>query len=357
MTDTAAPLRLTTGPATLELLPALGGTILRYDWHGVPVLRPTEGIPTQSRVTACYPLAPYSNRIADARLTFDGESWPIPRTADNHPLPIHGITWQRPWSVTHQDATHVIMEQHYEVADGDTATGQPSPVDAAGKGAEDQRAEGKGAEDQVADKVAAKSAAPGSLPTTPWPFPFHATQSFELSDDALRITLTLRNTGTTDQPAGLGWHPYFPRTPQTRVRAQVSHMWINDDQSLPQDLIDTGGAVDDGLPVTQVDLDNVFNGFAGSASVAWPERGMAVDLQAHAPLTHLVIFTPPGKPHIAVEPVSNMTDAFNRYAQDAAPELTEIAPGVRQDRATGTLILAPGAQATATLTLRPRRLR
>lgn len=318
MTDTAAPLRLTTGPATLELLPALGGSILRYDWHGVPVLRPTEGIPTQSRVTACYPLAPYSNRIADARLTFDGQSWPIPRTADNHPLPIHGITWQRPWTVTHQDATHVTMEQHYTVPGADAADANP---------------------------------------IAPWPFPFHATQSFELSEDALRITLTLRNTGATDQPAGLGWHPYFPRTPQTRVRAQVSHMWVNDDQSLPQDLLDTGGAVGDGLPVTQVDLDNVFNGFTGSASVAWPERGMAVDLQAQAPLIHLVIFTPPGMPHIAVEPVSNMTDAFNRYAQDAAPELTELAPGVRQDRATGTLVLAPGAQASATLTLRPRRLR
>jgi aldose 1-epimerase len=313
MTDTA-PLRLTTGPAILELLPALGGTILRYDWHGVPVLRPTDGIPTASRVTACYPLVPYSNRIAGAQLTFDGKSWAIPRTADNHPLPIHGVTWQRPWTVTQQDATHAVMEQRYTAAD------------AASAGA-------------------------------PWPFPFHATQSFELGEDFLRMTLTLRNTGDTDQPAGMGWHPYFPRTPQARVRAKVSHMWVNDDQSLPQELIDTGGAVDDGLPAAQVDLDNVFNGFAGQASIAWPERGMAVDLEADPVLGHVVIFTPPGKPHLAVEPVSNMTDAFNRYARDPAPQLTELAPGVRQDRATGTLILAPGAQATATVTLRPRRLR
>ncbi|MFC4273688.1 aldose 1-epimerase [Achromobacter aloeverae] len=322
MTDTAAPLRLTTGPAMLELLPALGGTILRYDWHGVPVLRPTEGMPTAARVTACYPLVPYSNRIADGRLAFGGKSWPIARTADNHPLPIHGLAWQRPWTVTRQDATHVLMEQRYEVPEA------------------------------LAPEAA-----------VPWPFPFHATQSFELGEDVLRMTLTLRNTGTTEQPAGLGWHPYFPRTPQTRVRAQVSHMWINDDQSLPRERIDTGGAVDDGLPVAQVDLDNVFDGFAGTASVAWPERGMAVDMEAHAPLGHLVIFTPPGKPHLAVEPVSNMTDAFNRYAlataaaHEQAHELADLAPGVRQDRATGTLLLAPGAQAAATLTLRPRRLR
>ncbi|WP_454691763.1 aldose 1-epimerase [Achromobacter aloeverae] len=320
MTDTATPrltpLRLAAGPATLELLPALGGTILRYDWHGVPVLRPTDGIPEQSRVTACYPLAPYSNRIAGGRLAFGGQSWDIPRTADNHPLPIHGLTWQRPWTVTRHDATHACMEQIYEVPDARTPE---APL--------------------------------------PWPFPFHATQTFELGEDFLRMTLALRNTGSTEQPAGLGWHPYFPRTPQTRVRAQVSHMWVNDDQSLPQELLDTGGAVGDGLPAAQVDLDNVFNGFAGQASVAWPERGMAVDLEAEAPLGHLVIFTPPGKPHIAVEPVSNMTDAFNRYARDPAPELIELAPGVRQDRATGTLLLAPGAQASATLTLRPRRLR
>ncbi len=310
MTDTA-PLRLADGAATLELLPALGGTILRYEWHGVPVLRPTDGTPTQARLAACYPLVPYSNRIAGGHLAFEGGAWPIPRTVDYAALPMHGLAWQRPWTVTRHDATRAVLEQRYAMPDADA----------------------------------------------PWPFPFHATQTFELAEDTLRLTLTLRNTGATAQPAGLGWHPYFPRTPQARVRAKVSHMWVNDDQNLPQELMDTGGAVDDGLPVAQVDLDNVFNGYAGSASVAWPERGMAVDLVADTPLGHLVIFTPPDKPYFAVEPVSHMTDAFNRYARDTAPELTDIAPGVRQDRATGTLVVAPGAQATATLTMRPRRLR
>jgi galactose mutarotase-like enzyme len=34
-------------------------------------------------------------------------------------------------------------------------------------------------------------------------------------------------------PAGLGFHPFFPRTPPTVVRARVGGLWLTDDEVLP----------------------------------------------------------------------------------------------------------------------------
>jgi aldose 1-epimerase len=302
--DDTTILRLEHGDASVEISPRLGGTILRFTWRGMPMLRPSDGVPAIPRFAACYPLLPFSNRIADGRLSFGGKDYAIPRTVDYEPLPIHGLAWQRPWHVAKRTADHAILVQAY------TPEGQPPA----------------------------------------WPFPYAAEQTFKLNEDGLHLTLSMRNTGSVPQPAGLGWHPYFPRTPGAFVRAGVAQMWVNDDRHLPLRLEAAPAILAAGMPVENTDYDNVFRGFRGNACVAWPERDAAVTLHAYGSISHLVIFTPPGKPHLAVEPVSHMTDAFNRYSAAGGP----ASPG--HDDKTGTTVLAPGALLKAAISLRPATL-
>ncbi|AOB30189.1 hypothetical protein AKI39_04985 [Bordetella sp. H567] len=298
-------LRLEHGDASVEISPGLGGTILRHTWRGVPILRPSDGVPDIARLSACYPLLPFSNRLAGGRLDFGGRVYPIPQTVDYAPLPMHGLAWQRPWRVESHTACSAVLAQDY-----------------APQGA-----------------------------TPPWPFPYAAQQSFTLDDAGLRMTLSIRNTGTVAQPAGLGWHPYFPRTPRTRVYADTGDMWVNDEAHLPMRLVPAPAALASGMLAEHADYDNVFRGFRGHAAVAWPERDTAVTLRADPIFSHLVIFTPPGKPHLAVEPVSHMTDAFNRYTAAGGTAI----PG--HDPDTGTTVLAPGATLTGAICLRPSTLR
>ena len=42
-------------------------------------------------------------------------------------------------------------------------------------------------------------------------------------------------------PAGLGWHPYFPRTPRTTLTADVHAMWQTDDEVMPTAVAAPGG--------------------------------------------------------------------------------------------------------------------
>ena len=64
-------------------------------------------------------------------------------------------------------------------------------------------------------------------------------------------------------------------------------------------------------------------------------RGLSVTLRADAPCRHLVVYTPHDRRSIALEPVSHVTDAFNRAA--------------RGDADTGMLLLEPGARIACTM--------
>ena len=83
-------------------------------------------------------------------------------------------------------------------------------------------------------------------------------------------------------PAGLGWHPYFPRTPETRLTARVGGLWLTDADVLPVECVVPPPDRDPtrGLVVDRIALDNAFVGWDGQAVVAWPERRARLRLEA-----------------------------------------------------------------------------
>ena len=69
-------IRIEAGSGVLELAPTVGGAIASFRVGDLPILRPTSDGALAARDVlgfACYPLVPYSNRIAGARLCV-GES-------------------------------------------------------------------------------------------------------------------------------------------------------------------------------------------------------------------------------------------------------------------------------------------
>jgi aldose 1-epimerase len=82
-------------------------------------------------------------------------------------------------------------------------------------------------------------------------------------------------------------------------------------------------------------LDNVFTAWTGAASLRWPATGLRATLEADASCSHLVVYIPPERDYLAIEPVTHMTDAFNRAA--------------RGERDTGTRFLAPGEARCSTM--------
>jgi aldose 1-epimerase len=172
-----------------------------------------------------------------------------------------------------------------------------------------------------------------------WPFPYRARQRFELADDALTMTLGIENTGDTPFPFGLGWHPYFPRTVATVLGFAADAVWQTDRTVLPTQL-ETVPATWSFAParaLADTKLDHCFVGWREPATLRWPEQRLRAAIDADPACTHLIIYVPPARDYLAIEPVTHMTDAFNRA--DAG------------QRDTGTRVLAPGAGFSCTMHL------
>jgi aldose 1-epimerase len=293
-------LTLASGLLHLQVAPAAGGALTRF-WRepeasGPPLelLRPasSEALARGDPFAmASFPLVPYSNRIRDGRFTFGGRavSQARNRPPDRHPL--HGHGWQAAWRLVSLTRNAAVLEYRH-----------------------------------AADA---------------WPWAYRATQRLTLTPRELTVELALTSEADTPMPAGLGHHPYVPRTPRTMLTAAVERIWLTDDEILPVALVEpeTGRDPCAGLAVDAQALDNCFTGWGGQAVVTWPERNASLTIAAGPPFGCLVVYTPPGRDFFCVEPVSHVTDAFNMAAAG--------------DAGTGMQVLAPGATLRSTATFTP----
>lgn len=273
--------------------PEVGGALVGVRYKGGDVLRPTPPAATQSGdplAMASFPLLPFSNRIRDGRFSFQSTEVSLPASAQHPPHALHGYGWSCPWYPEVTSATECIMVLEY--------------------------------------------------PGDDWPWRFRAEQRIRISETSLSLSLSVRNEAATAMPLGLGFHPYFARTPGCRIQAPVDGRWASDAERLPMSHEPVTGEMSLRTPtvLNGLDLDHCFTGWTGDSIITWPEKGLSVRLRASKLLRFLVLWTPKGADFFCIEPVSHMIDAFNwcHTAHD-----------------TGTVVLAPGQSADATMVLEP----
>lgn len=274
---------LAAGAWTAEVSPAIGGAILSLEHAGVPVLRQTPDQAVQRgdvRHTACYPMIPYANRIANGRFAFAGVDHQLAANFPGETNTLHGVAWRRAWRTlgTQPHACEIVLSHR--------------PV-------------GSDADD--------------------WPFAFDARQSFELSGEGLSLRIAVTNAGPTPAPAGLGLHAYFPRRPGERLAFRSAGAWSNGPDMLP-DARHAGGDWDfaAGRAVEAPVLDNDFVGWDGLARLSAPGRPATV-LRASPAFRALRVYTPAGHDDYAVEPVTHRADAIHH--PDDPDAMTVLAPG------------------------------
>jgi aldose 1-epimerase len=257
-------LTLTQGPHRLRVGPAAGGRIL--GWTSDLADGPRDWLmPIQSREWPAhewpkgglFPLAPFSNRIRNARINWAGQAIRI------HPLPgqahaLHGHAQRMAWDVLDAGAGHAVLRTRL----------------AAGE-------EG-------------------------WPWAWSLQQTIRLSPDGgLDIELALTNEDTQPMPAGLGLHPYFTADV---VHAIAGKDWAHEQELalFPRPNRQTHWQRTDGT------WTSFLSGWTGRADIAW-SGGPGLRLQARGPLDHLVLHCNAGR-YLCVEPATHVCDAVNLAA-------------------------------------------
>ncbi|MXN46366.1 aldose 1-epimerase [Shinella kummerowiae] len=258
----------------------LGGAILSAHWHGVPILAPTPSPGLASHVLgaeACFPLIPFGNRIENNSFHFEGQTYVLaPNTAD--PLVLHGDGWLKRWSILRQTRWEIVFCYAQEASN-----------------------------------------------TTP--FAYETTQTIALGDDRLSLSLTVTNRASRALPYGLGFHPYFPRTPETRLFAEAANHWSEREHHLPgspgpvpPDMNFASGAQ---LPADWIN--NALDGWNGRATIEWPETGMALSIDADSNFKYFVLYSPSAESSFfCFEP---MTHLPNAHQQQKSGGLSTLARG------------------------------
>jgi aldose 1-epimerase len=273
--STPSPLELRAGDLRLALRPELGGSVAGLWLKEWPVLRSTEPADlSSSRLSGCYPLAPYSNRLGYRRFRWLGHDYTTQPNFDDNPHSVHGVAWQRAWEVVSSGDTHAELRFHHA---GDAH----------------------------------------------WPFAFDLQQRFVLSAGALEVHLSFSNRAAHPQPAGLGWHPYFPKRPHSRLHVELTDRWESDASGLPTRRVPQAG-ID--AEVSHLSFDHCFEGWRGAARIR--DEKMSLRLTSSAP--YLVVFTPQDKAYYCVEPVSHVSNAIH-MSDPAAHGLRSVAPGASFD--------------------------
>jgi aldose 1-epimerase len=215
----------------------------------------------------CFPLVPYGNRISAGRFRWAAREYTLDRNFGDHPHPIHGIGWQRPWT------TEAVTSARVRLSLVHSAQGEQARA---------------------------------------WPFPFSAELNYDLEDRGLIITIRVTNRHDAPAPMGIGVHPYLPKAGATALRFKASGVWINSADSLPlrHQAVPPEWDHAAGRPISTRLLDNCFTGWTGPARL---EAGPAsLEFTASEVFPNLQVFTPPWADFYCVEPVSHVPDAINR---------------------------------------------
>lgn len=256
--------------------PRLGAGISDFSWRSpagawVQLMRPAPPGTTWFNDLACYILAPWSNRIANAELSWRGmhhlllADWPD-GTA------IHGLVKDRPWKIS-----------------------QRSPVSAL------------------------LSCRGGGNPAFPRPFTVEV--AYEVAASSLQVSVAMTHaTGNSRDgamPAGIGFHPFWRRS--LSVGDDDVVVKLGGLKRYPcEALIPTAPAAIDaitqrfaaGTRIDDLALDDIFTGSSDGAVIEWPRDRVQARYRCSTNLGHTVAFT--GQPDsFCLEPVSMVNDGFN----------------------------------------------
>lgn len=259
------PISLSAGPLQLQLDPGFGGSVSSFTWtengRQAQVMRTRDGSDATILGTACFPLVPYVNRIRNGRFSFRGKDVRLEANLPGDPSPLHGQGWLAQWSGERLNDREAVLRFDH--------------------------------------------------PAGEWPWAYASTQRFTLDERGLDMEISCSNRSDDAMPCGLGFHPYFPCGPQTRLDAEVENSWTIDDKVLPVDKVPAQGrfSLSDRLVCGQ-ELDHGFGGWNGKARISDPSWPIAVEMSAPT-ARYFHLYSPPSGGFIAAEPVSHANAALN----------------------------------------------
>lgn len=275
----------------------VGGRDLLYsapEWADNPV-------PTRSGVPILFP---FPNRIRDGVLVHHGRRYELPKNDSTQANAIHGFAPRKPWRVFGYgaDAASAWIHADFQIsADAPEAIGL-------------------------------------------WPGEGLLSVVYRLAPDRLRVEVRVQNVGDGPFPFGLGLHPYFRISDEPDISRYVLHAPARSVWKLA-----------DGLPTGErepppddlnwnrprtiggTQLDTVYGSLGAireepgelllRATLGHAERSGRLEMWTTGEFRESVLFTPPHRKAVCLEPYTCVTDAANLQARGVDAGWRELRAG------------------------------
>lgn len=264
-------IELRSGPNRVVLDPARGGRLASWSVGGEELLVGPPDDADSSIHWGCFVMAPWPGRMANGRFDWHGRTIQLERTHGRHA--IHGLTWNRPWSI--------------EAASESTA------------------------------------ALAIELPRDQWPMGGRVRQRLAVTPAGVRLEAEIE--ADEPMPAAIGWHPWFLRRGDPRLRLDAGTYQLTEGMVPTGATAAVSGRTDlrGGPTLGRRRLDVCYLAAASPAVVTWPDIELTIDFSpSPAPL---VVYTP--RDSFCVEPLTAPPNAFGR------PARARRSAGVRELRA------------------------
>ena len=268
------------------------------DWEANPV-------PTRSGHPILFP---FPNRFEGGRFTFRGKTYQLPLNESSGKHAIHGFTPRSSWQVV-------------------------------------------GVESGVAEaRLTGKFRLPDDSPPAAesWPGPVNLSVSYVLTATALRVEGEVTNPGAATVPCGLGYHPYFclPTAPGAAaddmvLTSSAATLWPADDGIPTGERVPVPAEFDfrTPRPVGGLVLDRLFTDLGLDRAKAGEPVEVArlghrsapgrVAVSVSPAFRELLLFTPPHRRAVAIEPYTCASNAPNLEGRGIDAGWAVLPPGAK----------------------------
>ena len=241
-------------------------------------------------------LFPFPGRIGQAKYSFGGSEYQL-EPGDAFGNAIHGFVHKRPWRVLEHAPARVVGEFQASIDD-------PSIL-------------------------------------AHWPSDFRIRVTYEVRGRELLSDIRFENTGDSPLPCGFGTHTYF-RLPlaegatvdDTQVYAPVSKIWELKDMLATGRMLPISPATDlSGGPIAGRNFDTSYAGLTAEADgwyhtwIREPKSGRTVTQLFDRQFTQCIVYIPPHREAICLEPYTCLPDSFRLTAEGHTTGLRVLAPG------------------------------
>ncbi len=272
-----------------RIIPAVGGILASLEWRAPsgrihpllfspPGAAPGTGAPN---FRGSWAMVPFANRAFDRLIDDGSQRFMVPANDAAGTGNIHGFGWHSAWTVTGQEAGHLVME-HRRTGAGD-------------------------------------------------PYSYDAAQAVTLLDGHVRLDLSVTNRAAAILPFGLGFHPWLHCTSDTCLTmASLGALDLGPGyRARGKSEFADGGPFSMGRKVRGLagELALSYVDWVGDAVFDTPSRGLAISVGASGTFRHPVLWSPPDADFVCFEPQSHGIGAPGDAVARAITPLARLAPG------------------------------